>query len=67
MIPVHTSTGDVEWVWTGDMWQSALETDRIKAHDRQYWSKLRWEYDAVAGMDMPMRIEWEDSWILDVV
>ena len=61
---MRNSTGGLEFVWTGDMWQSA--PNGIKAHDRQFWSQLRWEYDAAAGVDMPMGIEWLDSWTLDI-
>jgi len=46
-----------QFVWTGDMWQSAA--DGIKAHDRQYWSVLRFEN--VGGIELPMQFTWEDT------
>ena len=56
VFPVITTTG-MEFVWTGDRWQSA--EDRLKAHDHQFWTILRFD-DAV----QPARIkhmEWVDS------
>eukprot|EP00730_Choanoeca_flexa_P015117 TRINITY_DN6860_c0_g1_i1.p1 TRINITY_DN6860_c0_g1~~TRINITY_DN6860_c0_g1_i1.p1 ORF type:complete len:362 (+),score=60.38 TRINITY_DN6860_c0_g1_i1:2-1087(+) len=40
-----TTTNGVEYVWTGDRWQSA--PDKIKDHDFQYWSPLTFS----AGQD----------------
>ena len=41
-----------EWMWGGDIWGSAAETDGIKSHDTQTW--LPFEFNA-AGMPLPLR------------
>eukprot|EP00041_Stephanoeca_diplocostata_P006460 m.85945 g.85945 ORF g.85945 m.85945 type:complete len:515 (+) comp16372_c0_seq2:119-1663(+) len=74
VIPIKQSDGSVQYVWTGDRWQSA--SDGIKAHDLQYWSVLDFATvectDAVPGcsatgtIDLPRQFTWEDTIVISV-
>lgn len=57
LIRIPQSDGSMQYVWTGDRWQSA--TDGIKAHDLQYWSVL--EFQKVGDIDLPLQFVWEDE------
>lgn len=59
VIEVPTATG-LEYVWTGDRWQQA--PDGIKGHDPQFWVPLKFAADGSIA-----RIEWVDSFTLDVL
>lgn len=56
-VPDPSSPGSIQYVWTGDMWQSAA--DGIKAHDLQYWSVL--EFDDTVSPPLPKQFVWEDT------
>jgi len=64
VIQVHTPAG-LEYVWTGDMWQSAA--DGIKAHDLQFWAPLVWAKDAASGLDLPQPVKWLNNFTMDVL
>ena len=49
--------GSVEYIWTGDRWQSAK--DGIKAHDWQYWSVLEFQKNK-DGIELPVQLRWQD-------
>ena len=57
VIPIAQADGSVQYVWTGDRWQSAA--DGTKAHDLQYWSVL--EFQNVDGIDLPVQFTWQDE------
>ena len=38
VVPIVTSTGTTEYIWTGDRWMQA--TDGKKAHEPQYWVRI---------------------------
>lgn len=61
VIQVRSPGGGVEYVWTGDMWQSAR--DGIKAHDRQFWAPLQFSNGSIP---LPMQVQWIDSFELNV-
>merc|ERR1719265_2458686 len=63
VFPVETASGNTEYIWTGDRWESAA--DGIKAHDLQYWTPLTWAHDAKAGVDLPQRLAWLDNFTID--
>jgi len=52
----------VEYVWTGDRWQSA--NDGVKAHDLQYWSVLK--FTEINGIELPVQFVWEDEIVVHV-
>jgi hypothetical protein len=56
VIQIAQADGSKQFVWTGDMWQSAK--DGIKAHDLQYWSVL--DFQPVNGIDLPVQFKWQD-------
>ena len=64
VIQVHTPSG-LEYVWTGDMWQSA--DDGIKAHDLQFWAPLVFVKDAASGLELPRPVKWLDNFTIDVL
>merc|ERR1712181_78064 len=41
VFPVEGTKGTVDFVWTGDRWQSA--PDHLKDHDLQTWLPLEWD------------------------
>jgi len=64
VIQVPASDGSIQYVWTGDRWQSAA--DGVKAHDLQYWSVLAWAKDPASGLDLPQQFVWEDTITVEV-
>eukprot|EP00040_Diaphanoeca_grandis_P027038 m.152877 g.152877 ORF g.152877 m.152877 type:complete len:559 (+) comp30817_c2_seq3:120-1796(+) len=62
-IPSTTADGGIEYVWTGDRWQSAASG--IKAQDLQYWSVLKW-VAGPGGVDLPVPFTWEDTITIEV-
>ena len=59
VIRIPQKDGSVEYVWTGDRWQSAA--DGVKAHDLQYWAVLQFQEDPGSGIEIPVQFVWEDS------
>lgn len=59
VIQVPSANGTIQYIWTGDRWQSAA--DGVKAHDLQYWSVLRWQNDPASGLELPVQFVWEDT------
>lgn len=57
VIRIPQPDGNVQFVWTGDRWQSAK--DGSKAHDLQYWSVL--DFQTVDGVDLPVQFTWQDE------
>ena len=64
VIQAHTPTG-VEFIWTGDMWQSA--SDGVKAHDLQFWAPLVFVNDSATGIPLPQPVTWIDNFTLDIM
>lgn len=62
VIRVPQVDGSVEYVWTGDRWQSA--NDGVKAHDLQYWSVLK--FAEINGIELPVQFVWEDEIVVHV-
>ena len=62
VIRVPQVDGSVEYVWTGDRWQSA--NDGVKAHDLQYWSVLK--FTEINGIELPVQFVWEDEIVVHV-
>eukprot|EP00664_Eupelagonemidae_sp_cell27_P005789 gene5789-4941_t len=60
VVKVPGEGGKLQYIWTGDMWQSA--PDGIKAHDFQFWAPLA--FNAKTGL--PEQVKWIDSFQLDV-
>jgi hypothetical protein len=58
VIRIPQADGTIQYVWTGDRWQSA--DDGIKAHDLQYWSVLEW-VSSPGSVDLPRQFVWQDS------
>ena len=66
VFPVTSSTGEVTWVWTGDMWQSARSG--LKTEDRQFWTPLTFVKDAKSGLELPLPINSTlETFELDIV
>jgi len=66
VFPVTSSTGEVTWVWTGDMWQSARSG--LKSEDRQFWTPLTFVKDPKSGLELPLQINSTlDTFELDIV
>lgn len=57
VIRIPQADGSLQYVWTGDRWQSA--EDGVKAHDLQYWSVL--QFANVGGIDLPLQFTWQDE------
>lgn len=79
VIPVQTSAGDTEYIWTGDRWQSggcpdpskegtpACNPDAgIKYMDLQYWSPLVFARDPKSGLELPQQLSWRDWFVMDM-
>ena len=64
VIQAHTPTG-VEFIWTGDMWQSA--SDGVKAHDLQFWAPLVFVNDSATGIPLPQPVTWIDNFTIDII
>ncbi len=64
VIPIlDSSTGTLQYIWTGDRWQSAA--DGLKAHDLQYWYPLQWVNNS-EGIPVPQQMVWKDTIIFSV-
>lgn len=59
VVIVPSSTGELQYLWTGDRWQQA--PDGIKGHEGQYWYPLVFDPDGTI-----VDVEWVDSFVLDV-
>jgi len=59
VLPIRTTSGKVEYIWTGDRWMQA--PDGKKAHEPQFWGRL--EFDE-AGILLPLR--WADTLSIDM-
>ena len=51
VVQVEKEDGEVEYLYTGDLWSSA--PDGLKSHDIQYWSPPL-EFDETTGNILPM-------------
>ena len=79
VIPVQTTGGDTEYIWTGDRWQSGGCPDPskegtpdcnpdagIKYMDLQYWSPLVFTKDPSSGLELPQQLNWLDWFVIDM-
>ena len=79
VMPVMSSTGATEYIWTGDRWQSGgcpdpskegtpeCDPDKgIKYMDLQYWSPLKFVKDPNSGIELPQQLSWQDWVAIDM-
>lgn len=59
---VATSSGELEYLFMGDLWTSA--PDGLKSHDLQYWAPLKFDDDASPPTIAPL--VWIDGFEIDV-
>ena len=59
VVPIVTSSGATEYIWTGDRWMQA--PDGIKGHEPQFWGKLEFDAD---GNVLPLK--WVDAISIDM-
>lgn len=61
IFPVKLASGETEFLWTGDRWQSALATDGLKSHDNQYWTPLQFDSDGNVAT-----LQWDSGFSLEM-
>jgi hypothetical protein len=77
VMPVQTTNGSTEYIWTGDRWQSGgcpnpndpatCKPDAgIKYMDLQYWTPLTWVKDPQSGLELPRQLAWRDWFVIDM-